>query len=140
MIITDRDRAERLLSNALGGKPELSAAQMADLLDLARDPEAEDGEDQWSAARLNSAVVTGWGWKAALTAPQYDLGAGSGKTLDRSQWFDHCHRMAAAYASGQLSVAGGRVRRGGLRSIQVFGSAGRNGSEPDPLEGVRVNG
>ena len=138
MIITDRDKAERLLRNALGGRPELSAEQMEDLIELARDTEAD--EPEWPEQRLNQVIVTGWGWKAGLTADQYDLGAGSGKTLDRSQWFDHCHRMAAAYATGQLNVAGGRVRRGGLRSIQVLGTMSSNGSEPDPLEGVVVNG
>lgn len=138
MIFTDPIVVERLLRNALGGRPDLSVEQLDDLIELARDTEAE--EPEWAEARLNQVIVTGWGWKAGLTADQYDLGAGSGKTLDRSQWFDHCHRMAAAYASGQLSVAGGKVRRGGLRSIQVLGTMSSNGSEPDPLEGVVING
>jgi len=114
-IIDDAAFAERLLTSALGGTPELTAGQMADLMQLAADD--EDGTTVYPAAGLQRAASLGWQWKASLTADKYDLGGGQGKTLDESQWFDHCMRMAAAYATGAMHVVGTATSRTGMGSI-----------------------
>ena len=116
-VITDEAYAERMLRGALGGQPELSDPQIADLMTLATS-QPEDGADVFTEYDLNRASSLGWQWKSGIVANQYDLGGGTGKTLDRSQWFDHCMRMAAGFADGAFSVLGspnasdGKRRRG----------------------------
>lgn len=116
-MITDPATAERLLRNALGGKPELTAEQVADLMTIAASD--VDGETVYTGPGLNKAAALGWSWKSALQASQYDLGGGQGRTLDRSQWFAHCEHMRSLYASGAASVIGDDVapRRSGIGSI-----------------------
>lgn len=114
--IIDAAYAERLLRNALGGNPELSEEQFADLLQIAAD-EDSIGEVFYDGPGLNRAAATGWSWKMSLQAEKYDLGGGQGRTLDRSQWFAHCEHMRGMYASGAASVIGGSTRRSGIGSI-----------------------
>lgn len=129
MTVEDAALAERLLVAALGGEPSLSASQIADLMLLAS--EEEDGVVVYPARRLQSAASLGWQWKSALTADKYDLGGGQGKSLTESQWFDHCMRMGAAYATGQMSVVGDLAFPGGISSIKLT-----TGLAPaDPPEG-----
>lgn len=106
MAVTDGEYARRMLEAALGGEPALSEERMDDLFLLATTLD-EQAQSIWTEETLNRAASRGWQDKAALTADQYDLGGGPGKTLDRSQWFSHCMRMAAGYADGTFSVLGG---------------------------------
>lgn len=115
MTIIDADLAKRLLTSALGGTPELSEGQIADLMQLASDDDG--GTVVYPASGLQRAASLGWQWKAGLVADKYDLGGGQGKTLDESQWFDHCMRMAGAYASGAMHVIGTTTNRKGISSI-----------------------
>lgn len=124
--VTDAVLARRLLDAALGGLPALEPERMDDLMLLATSLD-ESGSVQYTERDLNRAASLGWQWKAGLTANQYDLGGGSGKTLDRSQWFDHCMRMAAGYADGAFSVMGSPnasdgTRRSGIGVIAVGSS------------------
>lgn len=108
-VITDEAYAERMLRAALGGEPELSEERIEDLMTLATSIATVDGEivSLFTEQDLNRAASRGWQDKAALTANQYDLGGGQGKTLDRSQWHKHCMQQAAWYADGTFSVLGG---------------------------------
>lgn len=129
-VITDADYAERMLRAALGGEPELSDPQIADLMTLATS-QSEDGADVFTEHDLNRAISVGWQNRAGLVTNQYDLGGGTGKTLDRSQWFDHCMRMAAGYADGTYSVLGapgvaGGKRKGGIGVIGLTSSLTRD--------------
>ena len=105
-VITDELFARRMLEAALGGEPALTEERVDDLMILAVSLD-EKFVPVYTEANLNRAASLAWQQKAALTADQYDLGGGAGKTLDRSQWFDHCMRMAAGYADGTFSVLGG---------------------------------
>ena len=112
--------AERLLRSALGGEPELSAGQIADLMLLAQDTEFDEHNVPtvvYPRQGLQRAASLGWQWKAGLVSDKYDIGGGPGKTLDESQWFDHCMRMAAAYATGAMDVLGNVQRPQGIASI-----------------------
>ncbi len=117
-VLTDAAFAERMLRAALGGEPVLSEERIADLLTLATSYDA-DLFPQFTVQDLNRAASRGWQDKAALTADQYDIGGGAGKTLDRSQWFDHCMAMAAGYALDTYSVLG--VTGGSKRGIGTIG-------------------
>lgn len=120
--ITDAATAERLLRNALAGTPELTTEQVADLLAVAVSLD-ELGDPVYTGAALDRAAALGWSWKSALTADKYDLGGGPGRALSRSQWFAHCERKRAQYASGEASVVGDTSpRRGGIGSIGLMGS------------------
>lgn len=128
-VITDPDYAERMLRAAIGGEPELSDNHMADLMALATS-KSEDDEDIFTELDLNRAASLGWQWKSGLTANQYDLGGGQGKTLDRSQWFNHCMRLAAGFADGTFSVLGSHTVAGspspkGIGVIGLTTSLGR---------------
>lgn len=123
-VITDEALARRMLVAALGGEPQLTAERIDDLMVLAVSLDEETFEAVYTEANLNRAASRGWQDKVALTAKQYDVGGGQGKTLDRSQWQDHCWRMAGAYASGVFSVlgGGGNVAGGSSRSgVGVIG-------------------
>lgn len=126
--ITDADLALRLLERAIatGSRPALDSDAVADLLTLAASTDA-DGATVYTDAGLDRAAATGWAWKAGLTADQYDLGGGAGVTLDRSQWQAACERMAARYASGQMSVVGARAGRGGVGVITLASPVGAEG-------------
>lgn len=129
-VITDEAYAERMLRGALGGQPELSDPQIADLMTLATS-QPEDGADVFTEYDLNRASSLGWQWKSGIVTNQYDLGGGTGKTLDRSQWFNHCMRMAAGYADGTYSVLGapgvaGGKRKGGIGVIGLTSSIARD--------------
>jgi len=52
---------------------------------------------------LRRAAVLGWRWKAGKLASQYSV-SGDGRSLSREQWFDHCLRMAAEYATGGIGT------------------------------------
>jgi hypothetical protein len=119
MQIDDAALARRLLEAAVAmtTKPALSAAQVDDLMVVAASLDA-DLNTVYVDTGLNRAASLGWAWKAGLTSDQYDLGGGPGKTLTRSQWFDHCTQMSRSYASGTLGVLGGR-RSGGIGVISL---------------------
>lgn len=122
-MTVDAATAERLIRNALGGTPELSPEQYADLLVIAVSVD-DLGDPVYTGAGLNRAAALGWSWKSALTADKYDLGGGTGRTLDRSQWFAHCEHMRARYASGAMSVTGETLtRRSGIGSIRLVSPA-----------------
>ena len=121
--ITDAALARRLVENALGGTPALTEAQFDDLLALALTL-ADDGVTvTYPVPGLQRAASLGCQWKASLTADKYDLGGGSGKTLDESQWFDHWMRLSGAYATGAMHVTGATSARGGIGSIRTITGA-----------------
>lgn len=115
--ITDATLAEALVTFALAGNPAPTTPELANLMTLAASLD-EDGNTIYTEMGLNRAVSLGWQNRASIAADQYDLGGGGGKSLDRSQWFDHCMRMAAGFADGTFSVLGspnasdGKRRRG----------------------------
>lgn len=123
-FVTDAEYAERMLRAALGGEPQISDDQIADLMVLATTVEVMDAVivSKFTEHNLSRAASLGWQWKSGITANQYDLGGGPGKTLDRSQWFDHCMRMAAGFADGTFSVlgSGGNVAGSGKSGIGVI--------------------
>ena len=131
--ITDEAFTRRMLEAALGGEPALTAARIDDLMILAVSLD-ENQQPVYTEGDLNRAASRGWQDKASLTADQYDLGGGQGKTLDRSQWHKHCMTMAASYAVGTFSVLGGGgnvaggTRRGGIGVIGLTSSMTREGS------------
>lgn len=119
--LTDEAQAERLLRSALGGDPALTTEQIDDLMQIAVSLNNVTFAAEYTGANLNRAASLGWQWKSSLTANQYDLAGGGGKSLDRSQWFDHCMAMAAGYAAGTFSVLG-TPRRSGIGMITVGSS------------------
>lgn len=125
MTILDAALARRLLEAAVAidTKPALTSAQVDDLMTLAASAD-EFGDPVYTDTGLNKAASVGWQIKSGLTSDQYDLGAGQGRTLDRSQWFAHCREMADAYASGRMNVAGSARRRGGISSIGLVTGLG----------------
>lgn len=133
--ITDAAYAERMLRAALGGEPQLSEEQIADLMVNATSIATVDGliVSQFTERDLNRSASVGWQWKAAITANQYDLGGGAGKTLDRSEWHKHCIQQSVWFADGTYSVlggsnvAGGSSRKGGIGVIGLTSSFAREG-------------
>ena len=117
---TDAVTARGLLEDALAltSSPALTTVQVDRLFALAA--EIGDSGTTYPVDALQRAVVQGWQIKAGLTADRYDLGGGTGKTLDESQWFDHCLRMASAYATGVMHVTGATRARGGIGSIRTI--------------------
>ncbi len=99
---TDAALVENLLKDAIGygSTPELEDEQIERMVSLAMPDGIATGDT------LQRAAVMAWGWKAGLTANQYDLKAASGASLTRSQWFEQCLAMARLYQSGVLSVDG----------------------------------
>ncbi len=101
---------------ALGTSPSLSPAQVNRAFDLASSLN-DVGEVIYVSAALNRAAAWGWNLKAGMTTNQYDLGGQGGSSLTRSQWHDHCVRMANAYGAGVMSVTGASTGRSGIGSI-----------------------
>jgi len=93
---------EALIKSAIGfgSQPDLSVAQIANLLGLAM----VDGA--YTSEGLQRAAVAGWSWKAGLTADRYDLAGQGGAKLTESQWHAQCRGMAMAYRTGAMSVDG----------------------------------
>ena len=120
---TDATTARYLLEQALAmtTRPTLDAAQVDALMMFAASTDAVTLGTVYTAASLDAAAAKGWEWKQGLVSDQYDLGGGAGKTLDRSQWFDHCMRMAAGYADGTFSVLGGGGNVAGSTSPKGIG-------------------
>jgi len=118
----DAVTARALLEDALAltSKPTLTTAQVDRAFALASSLN-DAGEVVHISADLNRSAAWGWNIKAGLTSDQYDLGGGERK-LTRDQWFQHCMTLAAAYASGAMSVTGAVKRRGGIGSIQLVSS------------------
>lgn len=146
-LISDPELAARLLGYALGGRPALPESQMTDLVDLAKT--TIDGEEVYTRSRLNEAAALGWSWKAALTADQYDVAGGNGKSLTRSQWWDHCRRMGDAYVTGTMDVIAGSNRGAGIGSLGLTTETAevyprpavkRLTTLPPEMEGVVING
>lgn len=107
---------------ALDAKPALMPAQI-ELLMLVASTVDDTGATIYTSAGLNRAAATGWNFKAGLTADQYEIGGGPGRTLKRAEWHDHCVAMAASYATGDASVDGSNVTtRRGFGSIGLVGS------------------
>lgn len=123
MTLDDAALARRLLESAIAmnTNPTLTEAQVDDLMTLAAS-EDDDLNTVYVDVDLNRAASLGWSWKAGMTSDQYDLGGGPGKTLTRSQWFEHCQQMSRSYASGALGVVGGR-RGGGIGSVSFVSPA-----------------
>lgn len=145
--LTDAATAKQRLTWALGGKPTLTDEQLDELVEDARS--TVDGVDVWTGGALNGSAALGWAWKSALTADQYDVAGGSGKSLTRSQWHAHCRRMAAAYTAGSLSViAQNRSQDGGIGSIALTTETATAyppvettvSTLPPELRGVTING
>ncbi|MDQ3541981.1 MAG: hypothetical protein M3440_14975 [Chloroflexota bacterium] len=115
---TDAVTARALLEDALalGTNPTLSTAQVNRAFALASSLN-DGGEVVYIAAALNRAAAWGWNLKAGMTTAQYDLGGQGGSSLTRSQWHDHCVRMANAYGAGVMSVTGASTGRSGIGSI-----------------------
>ncbi len=115
---TDAVTARALLEDALAmsTKPTLSPAQVNRAFDLASSLN-DVGEVIYVSAALNRAAAWGWNLKAGMTTAQYDLGGQGGSSLTRSQWHDHCLRMANAYGAGVMSVTGASTGRSGIGSI-----------------------
>ena len=113
---TDAAQVERLLKSAVafGTQPDLSAAQVTDMVALALDGDA------YSSEAMQRAAVTAWGWKAGLTSDRYDLGGQGGSKITESQWFDHCVMMAERFRLGFLSVDGATLGVG----LDADGSGG----------------
>lgn len=86
---------------ALEAKPTLALDQVNLLMLIAL-----AGESDYTSAHLDRAAAVGWIWKSGLTADQYEIGGGPGRTLKRSQWHDHCVAMADLYSTGRASVDG----------------------------------
>ncbi len=120
--------ARLLLEDALAltTEPTLTTAQVTRAFSLASSLNAA-GEVVYISADLNRAAAWGWNIKSGLTSAQYDLGGGSGKTLTRDQWFQHCMTLAARYASGAMSVTGSSTGRGGIGSIGMVSSTAVSG-------------
>lgn len=107
---------------ALDAKPTLLPAQI-DLLMLIASTVDDTGATVYTSAGLNRAASAGWNFKAGLTADQYEIGGGPGRTLKRAEWHDHCVAMAVRYATGDASVDGSNVTtRRGFGSIGLIGS------------------
>lgn len=123
MQIDDAALARRLLEAAVAmtTNPALSATQVDDLMVIAASLD-DDLNTVYTSGDLNRAASLGWSWKAGLISDQYDIGGGTGKTLTRSQWFDHCQRMSDLYRTGAMGVLGGR-RTGGIGSIGLVSPA-----------------
>ncbi len=115
---SDAVTARALLEDALalGTSPTLSPAQVNRAFDLASSLN-DVGEVIYVSAALNRAAAWGWNLKAGMTTNQYDLGGQGGSSLTRSQWHDHCLRMANAYGAGVMSVTGSSTGRSGIGSI-----------------------
>ena len=84
-FVTDAEYAERMLRTALGGEPQISDDQIADLMVLATTVEVIEG---------------------VIVSKYTEHGLSRAASLG-SQWFDHCMRMAAGFADGTFSVLGG---------------------------------
>lgn len=122
MSITDAALARRFLERAIAHQtnPALDTATVDDLMTIAASLDTDGVTTLYTGADLNRAASMGWQFKAGLTSDQYDLGGGPGKTLTRSQWFDHCMSMSASYASGAMNVLGGTgTTRRGIGSISL---------------------
>ncbi len=115
---TDAVTARALLEDALalGTNPTLTTVQVNRAFALASSLNAV-GEVIYVSADLNRAAAWGWNLKAGMTTDQYDLGGQGGSSLTRSQWHDHCVRMANAYGAGVMSVTGASTGRFGIGSI-----------------------
>ncbi len=136
MISTaDPGFARRMLERAIAHqtKPTLDTAAVDDLMAIAVTSGTGGDPDVYTGVGLNRAASIGWQWKSAIVSDQYDLGGGAGKTLDRSQWYSHCMRMAADFAAGAKGVldggAAGNVRRSGIGSIGMVSSTAVAGGE-----------
>jgi len=115
--ITARGLLERALAHTT--KPALSTQDIDLLLS-----QAVDDLGTYSVGSLNAAAALGWTWKAGMTAEQFDLAGGGGKSLELSQLHAHCVAMADKYRNGALSVdgRGGRSGRVGMSSIGLVGA------------------
>lgn len=86
---------------ALEAKPTLAVDQVNLLMLIAL-----GSESGYTSANLDRAASVGWTWKSGLTADQYEIGGGPGRTLKRAEWHDHCVAMAKLYSTGGASVDG----------------------------------
>jgi hypothetical protein len=122
MTLTDAAYARRMLEAAVAmtTNPTLTEAQVDDLMTLAASLD-DDLNTVYTEAGLNRAAAMGWQIKAGLTSDRYDLGGGPGRTLDESQWHQHCAQMVDRYRTGTWSVTGGSGTRrgGGIGSISL---------------------
>lgn len=100
---SDAVTARAFFEDAIGleSTPTLTTAQVDRYFALAADAAGE-----YPAAGLNLAAAAAWDAKANITADQYDVGVGAGKTFDRSQWHQFCKARAAEYRAGLSSVTG----------------------------------
>ncbi len=122
---SDAVTARALLEDALalGTNPTLSTSQVNRAFALASSLNTAGGVI-YVSADLNRAAAWGWNLKAGMTTDLYDLGSQGGSSLTRSQWHDHCVRMANLYGSGAMSVTGASTSRSGIGSIQMVSDAG----------------
>lgn len=121
---TDATTARAMLEDAiaLSTQPTLSTQQVDRAFALASSLDTDGTTIVYQAKDLNKAAAWGWNIKAGLTSNQYSLGAGTGVTLTRDQWFQHCLTMAQAYGSGIFTVTGDSLRRAGIQTRGLVGS------------------
>lgn len=108
--------ARRLLDQALAGNPTLTVAQVDDLFAFTATVDA-DGTTVYTGTLLNAAAASGWDQKANLTADQYEVGVGSGKTFKRSEWRNYCRARAFDYRAGSAQVL--PTQRSGSGAVQL---------------------
>lgn len=123
---TDAVTARALFEDAigLGSTPDLTVAQVDTYFGIASSLDDDGLTVVYTPADLNRVAAQVWRVKAGLTADRYDLGAGTGRTLDESQWHRHCRGMAADYAAGAASVTGEAITsRRGIGSIRMITGA-----------------
>lgn len=106
---------------ALATKPTLATAQVDRAFNLASSLDAS-GNVVYLSKDLNKAAAWCWNIKAGLVSDQYSLGAGTGVTLTRDQWYQHCLQLAQGYGSGILTVTGDSLRRAGIQTRGMVGS------------------
>lgn len=120
----DATTARAMLEDAiaLGTTPTLTTAQVDRAFALASSLDTDGVTILYQAKDLNKSAAWCWNMKAGLTSDQYNLGGGSGKTLTRDQWFQHCLTMAQAYGTGVMQVTGDSVKKAGIRALGLVGS------------------
>lgn len=118
--ITVEADARRLLERATAAdtKPELTEAEVDDLMAMA------ESDGAYSGADLNRAASTGWTWKAGKVTPDFTVSLEGGVKFSREQVYAHCLKMADDYLLGSASVIGTPRRANGITSVPLISDIG----------------